>query len=272
MSDSSPNLYSANVTSTAWDEDVEEALEATRLARGDTTIDMKALLPEADEIEEVISKAKAKVPQLDPQGTDNLTDLIQAARTKKPAPLKPPSKSNIKQSVPVIQKKVFGKKDPTLATSHKPHIPAASTLDETASTPDAVTEANDYQESFASQQEAAEIRHHIESLDNRMLNMETLIESLLQERKGLPAHIDRYREDMNKQLTIIADRLHTALEKNISPNVVEQSKDDVMVLSAESENVLTQLKTDLSVDPSVSSATSLSAPISKLRKKIRVVE
>lgn len=134
------------------------------------------------------------------------------------------------------------------------------------------TDDRTYQESFASQQESAEMRHQIEALDTRLMNMENLFESLLTERKGLPKHLDNYREEMNKQLTVMMDRIHTALEQNVPSTTLEQSKSDVKTMTGETEHVFDQLTTDAENEPATGSATSGSAPITKSRRRVRLIK
>lgn len=129
-----------------------------------------------------------------------------------------------------------------------------------------------YQESFTSQQESAEMRHHIESLDTRLMNMESMFEGLLAERKGLPKHLDNYREEMNKQLTVMMDRIHTALEKDIPASSLEQSKGDIQNMTGETDHVFNQLTTDVENDPSKQSATANTAPITKSRRRVRLIK
>lgn len=129
-----------------------------------------------------------------------------------------------------------------------------------------------YQESFTSQQESAEMRHQIESLDTRLMNMETMFEALLTERKGLPKHLDGYREEMNKQLTIMMDRINTALERDIPSTSLEQAKGDVQTMTGETDHVFNQLTTDAENAPAKDSATSSAAPITKARRRVRLIK
>lgn len=129
-----------------------------------------------------------------------------------------------------------------------------------------------YQESYTSQQESAEMRHQIESLDTRLMNMETMFEALLAERKGLPKHLDGYREEMNKQLTIMMDRINTALEKDIPSSSLEQAKGDIQTMTGETDHVFGQLTTDAENNPAKGSATSNAAPITKSRRRVRLIK
>lgn len=157
----------------------------------------------------------------------------------------------------------FTKKD-----EPKPSRPSFKTKDRKPSSADNET----YQESFTSQQESAEMRHQIESLDTRLMNMETMFEALLAERKGLPRHLDGYREEMNKQLTIMMDRINTALERDIPSTTLEQTKGDVQTMSGETDYVLCQLTTDAENMPATDSATSSAAPITKSRRRVRLIK
>jgi len=130
----------------------------------------------------------------------------------------------------------------------------------------------DYDESFTSQQETAEIREHIEALDNKMNNIEMMLDGLLKERKNLPMHLDRHREEMNQQLTIIMDRLHTALEKDISSSQIQQGRKDLEVLSSDTNKVINQIREDLQDNPNPSSPTAGASSLSTGRRRIRRVE
>nr|WKE35276.1 hypothetical protein [Plasmopara viticola lesion associated mononegaambi virus 6] len=152
--------------------------------------------------------------------------------------------------------------------SRKASRPSFHTKDRKPSTTDNET----YQESFTSQQESAEMRHQIESLDTRLMNMETMFEALLEERKGLPKHLEGYREEMNKQLTVMMDRIHTALEKDIPSTSLEQAKGDIERMTGETEHVFDQLKTDVENNPSTGSATASAAPITKSRRRVRLIK
>jgi hypothetical protein len=223
-----------------WSEDVDQDIEDKMEESGQPIPSMAELLDEAEEIEELIKK---KVPKADstfePEDYE-LKGLIDTA---------------------VITRS--GKKE----ASKRMEV-----VDETSEETDQDKDQDAYQESFASQQEAAEIRGHIESLDTRMLNIESLIESVMKEREGMTHHLSNLRSDMNKQLTIMSDRLHTALEKDISTSAIAQSKEDVAIMTAESSHVLSQLETDIGNEPSQDSATSRTVPITTRRRKVRLIK
>jgi len=222
----------------SWSDDVED--ELSELVPQNAFPSIAELKTEADDIEKTLTSA---------DDDKSLEDLIKDVET----PTQPVFASSVPRNVhdrgdkPVLVKR-----------------PATSGTDSQKDT--------DYQESFTSQEETAQVRHYIESLDARLQVMETMIGSLAAERKGLPRHLDNYREEMNKQLTIMSDRLHTALERNIDPATVAQVNKDITVLGAETDHVFNQLKTDAESEPSKESATSQNAPISKQKKKVRVVE
>lgn len=82
---------------------------------------------------------------------------------------------------------------------------------------EAEDEDNDYEESFASQKEISQLREEFEVMSDRMNKYEDVIEALLKERENLPVQITAIREDINGQMTLALDKLHSALESDKSP-------------------------------------------------------
>nr|WKE35272.1 hypothetical protein [Plasmopara viticola lesion associated mononegaambi virus 5] len=266
MTEKQENLYGANVTSTMWDEEVEDELERARINDGAVLPAITELEKEAESIEQIIKKEETAGNQTDDAAIDRFDSeilrLIEHDHGKEvEQPATTESRVPIKKLEKPKPKRLESNRKTALINDEREHHSSDRSADD-----------REYQESFTSQQETAEIRHHIDSLDNKMMHIETLLETIMAERSSFPKHLARHQEDMNKQLTIVLDRLHTALEKDISPNLIEQSKSDVEVLTAESDKVMNQMKTDLSVEPSASSATARSQPIAKNRRKIRVID
>lgn len=213
----------------------------------------KELLREATEIEETLKEVEThSSPSVKPKGKQTQTDSELQQMISEASDLKP-YKSSPRKHIKQGQKTRLILEDRSASASRN-------------------SNDEDYQESFTSQQETAEIREHMDSLDARLENMEKMIEGIMVERQNLPRHLELYRSEMNKQMTIISEKLHTALEKNINPEALAQVNKDVEVMGGESDHVLNQLKTDLTAPPTVSSPTSRREPITKQKRRVRVVE
>lgn len=231
------------MTQKAWDDDVEEILEEHRLAEGNPMPEIEELLKDAEEIDKELSKplkGKQKVSK------------VRGKNTKLP---------------------VLGETFPSSSdTNEDTEVTPTGILPEHESSSGPSRNDVDYQESFTSQQETAEIRGEMQSLDNRLMNIEAIVNSVVAERDGMQQHLDRLKEDVNKQFTVLMDRLHTALEKDINPTVLQQSRSDVEVLSGDTHKVLHQLSSDLGQAPSSSSPTSGRAPIATSRRRIKIIK
>jgi uncharacterized protein YoxC len=94
--------------------------------------------------------------------------------------------------------------------------------DDSTPTPGNLEEAtaeddNSYPMSFASQGETGQIREEIEVLTNRLSSMEKTIASLIAEREALPAHLNAIKQDINKNSTIMLEKIYALAESNTAP-------------------------------------------------------
>lgn len=81
-------------------------------------------------------------------------------------------------------------------------------------------EEDAYEESFASQRETAQLREEFETMSGEIASLKSTINALLKEREALPGHLTSIREDINRQMTTMLDKLHSALESDLlSQNV-----------------------------------------------------
>lgn len=103
-------------------------------------------------------------------------------------------------------------------------------------------------ESFASQQEAAELREEMESIALRMKGIEDTLETILRERAIIPTHIDKLKESINSQLTLALDKLHSAVESSVSVDPTTVIK-DIEEVRGDVIETATAAKSYLSVPP-----------------------
>lgn len=265
--------FAQNVVEGTFGEDLEEAMSEDLRTQGKSLPSMAELSALANKAEQGMTEEDVKSFQRkkdkkewaqDTDAEDQEDDTPEASNTENA--VAETDEEDIEEMVNEMTTPVqttFTKKD-------EPRVsrPSFKAKDRKPSSADNET----YQESFTSQQESAEMRHQIESLDTRLMNMETMFEALLAERKGLPKHLDGYREEMNKQLTIMMDRINTALERDIPSTTLEQAKGDVQTMSGETDYVLCQLTTDAENTPATDSATSSAAPITKSRRRVRLIK
>jgi hypothetical protein len=112
---------------------------------------------------------------------------------------------------------------------------------------------DDYQESFASQREAAEMREEIESLSLRMSNLERTLETVLKERQALPGHLSHIHEQMNQQFTLVMDKLNGALEQGVKLSSTEEAASLIASSSVEVDDQMRALRSFASAPPQQSS-------------------
>lgn len=264
--------FAQNVVEGTFDEDLEEAMSEDLRNQGKSLPSMQELSALANKAEQGLTTEDVKVFQQEKETAEWAQDT-DVEEDKEETP----DASNTEGAVAEtddesIEEMVNEMTTPVQTTFNKkesvPSRPSFKAKDRKPSSVDNET----YQESYTSQQESAEMRHQIESLDTRLMNMETMFEALLAERKGLPKHLDGYREEMNKQLTIMMDRINTALEKDIPSSSLEQAKGDVQTMTGETDYVFCQLTTDAENNPAKTSATSSAAPITKSRRRVRLIK
>jgi len=219
-----------------WQEGVNDAFEDVMSSRGEGLPDMSVLLKEAEEIERNILSGK---PGNKPKETSNDDDLATLMETQEDENL-----------TPTLSKK--------LSLTDSPEFINRS--------------VDKYQESFASQQETAELREEISSLATRLHNLETTIENLLVERKELPNHLDRLSASINQQFTVMNAKLNSAIESGVMTEQNGQESTQAAEAIGESSRVLEVLSDDLKAQPSKSSQVSMTKPITGKKKKVRLIE
>lgn len=136
----------------------------------------------------------------------------------------------------------------------------------------AAAASSDYQESFASQRETSEMRSELESISARMSNLEATLEIVLSERSTLPKHIATIREDMNKQLTLMMDKLNTTIESGITSSAAQNASEAIVNAADEVGDQLHGLESHATAPPRSKSV--LTNPHAKLsgRRRFKPVE
>jgi len=81
-------------------------------------------------------------------------------------------------------------------------------------------ESMNYAESFASQRETSQLREELEAMSEEMKELKLTIAGVLKEREALPSHLSAIREDINRQMTLMLEKLHSAAEADISSSGV----------------------------------------------------
>lgn len=108
-------------------------------------------------------------------------------------------------------------------------------------------------ESFTSQRETAEIRNDIEILGKKLTVVERSLEALLKEREALPEHFKKIQESMNKQLTLMADKINYVLENNAKSEVATVVKETVEAVRTDANENLSAMRSLALAAPSTSS-------------------
>lgn len=70
----------------------------------------------------------------------------------------------------------------------------------------------DYAESFASQRETSQLREELEMMSEEMRDLKATIAGVIKEREALPQHLTSIREDINRQMTLMLEKLHFSTE------------------------------------------------------------
>lgn len=78
----------------------------------------------------------------------------------------------------------------------------------------------DYAESFASQRETSQLREELEMMSDEMKELKATIAGVLKEREALPHHLTSIREDINRQMTLMLEKLHFTTESQIASSNV----------------------------------------------------
>jgi hypothetical protein len=128
-----------------------------------------------------------------------------------------------------------------------------------------------YQESFTSQQETAELRSEISDISSRLTNLEAMLEGVIAERKSLPEHMTRLNTNINKQLTLMNDRLNAAIEVGLPAESMAQMSTQAHEIATSSSAVIGTMSSDLQDEPSKHSQTSQTKPITGKKKRVRLI-
>lgn len=126
----------------------------------------------------------------------------------------------------------------------KPHIPAGDYIPE---------DDNEYPESFASQQETAHLREEMEVIMQRLEKHESDMKALLKEREKLPMILGSMREDMNRQLTLMLDKLQIAKETEVKGAAVSSAAATVEEVRSDMHDQLTAASSFAQAPPSSAS-------------------
>jgi uncharacterized protein (UPF0147 family) len=222
-----------------------------------------------DMVDELLEEHGQTVPELSVLLAD--AEAIEKALAGKSQPNVPHKKHKGAQIEKVSNSKGKGKEiTPDLdATPTTPRKPFIHNEHSEISVSDPIDE--DYQESFASQMETAEMRGEIESFSVRLTNMESIIEGLLKERTNLPVHLERLNVSINQQFTVMNERLNAAIESNMVGSTLTQTSQDASVLAKSASNIIDTIQTDLNLPPTTSSQISQGQVIVGGRKKVRVI-
>jgi hypothetical protein len=229
-----------------FQERVDEAFEEVMEQRGETLPGIPTLLKDAEAIERVLKEPERKTGRPKSDDTDELERELRALGHGSPAiPPRPKGKGK-----------------------NKPHFSHAQPL---TLGPERLGDI-DYQESFASQQETAEMREELNGLASRMSHIETILEGLLNERQQLPVHLEQFNIDMTRQLTLMNEKLSSAVEKGLSTTVAQQTAEQITMVASNAHNVLDTIQGDLTADPSPVSRVSQKAPIKGGKKRVKLVQ
>jgi len=96
----------------------------------------------------------------------------------------------------------------------------------------------EYQESFASQQETAQLREELESMGEKYKGLEEQVSLMMKERDNLPEALNQIRADLNKELTAFSDKLYTLLEDQAPRQEVKTAISQVEDIRAEHSDQL----------------------------------
>jgi ribosomal protein S15P/S13E len=111
----------------------------------------------------------------------------------------------------------------------------------------------EYPESFASQHETAQLREDFEGLSEKMGKLEEQVLALLKERESIPIHLDTIKEDVNRQLTLMMDKLTSGLEADLTPSSLQAAITSVQELKHDTVERLSAAKSYASAPPKSSS-------------------
>lgn len=135
-------------------------------------------------------------------------------------------------------------KTPTIEKGKKPvaHVSDNDVLDD-----------DDYEESYASQQETAQLREDFDNITEKFNTLETQFNLIMKERQNLPDVINNIRSDLNTQLTQFSDKLYTILESQASKKDIQTALATIEEVRSEHSDQLKAASGYLSSEPKASS-------------------
>lgn len=128
-------------------------------------------------------------------------------------------------------------------------------------------ETVDYAESFASQREAAQLREELEAVTQKMQSLEDLVKGLLKEREAIPGHLDNIKSDVNRQLTLMLDKLQGLAESDLPRSSVTAAATTLEAVREETSDKLQAASSYAAAPPKATSP--LATPGANLRGKRR---
>jgi len=238
----------------SWTQDVEDEIEKNY--GGPVDLNFKEMLENADKISEKIAEEEMK----DKTKKENRSDEKDPNKTPVLGPIEELSES-AEDSLDALvaesdQLSGFQVKQPdkyqmTRANLSRPRRSVSGTDNE----------------SFTSQRETAEIRNDIEILGKKLTVVERSLEALLKEREALPEHFKKIQESMNRQLTLMTDKINFVLENNAKSEVATVVKETVEAVRTDANENLSAMRSLALAAPSTSSP--LAKPGSSLAGKRR---
>lgn len=114
-------------------------------------------------------------------------------------------------------------------------------------------EEEDYEESFASQQETAQLREDFDTITQRFEALEAQFNLVMKERQNLPDVINNIRADLNSQLTMFSDKLYSILESQVSKQEIQSALATIEEVKNDHSEQLKAASGYLSADPKASS-------------------
>jgi archaellum component FlaC len=253
-----------------WEEELNEVIDETLENSGVPIPPIDELLKDASMIETALKN----VPDGE-LGEDSEETLFNQTKRR------PQSSS----SIPLVERPlVFGasKKNPPNQSRHS-FVPSSSDKEKeidkiarimTGIQPkkESSSATGEYQESFASQGETADLREQIEGLDRRLKGLEKTFELVLQERSSLPIHLQSLQESVTSQMTVMQESLQMAIEAGVGKTDLKTAAHDLKIVVQETENVTDILKKDLQHEPSSSSQITSPKAITTKPKRVKLIK
>lgn len=134
----------------------------------------------------------------------------------------------------------------TPVDNSKPDVPTA------VSDGDVVDE-DDYEESYASQQETAQLREDFDTITEKFNALETQFSLVMKERQNLPEVINNIRADLNTQLSSFSDKLYSILESQASKKDIQTALATIEEVRTEHSDQFRAASSYLSSEPKASS-------------------